>query len=484
MEESGPESTPEPAPPTPSPQPMSQPAPAGRGMGLWIGIVVIIVVIAVIVAAVFAGWFGPLFGPTKQLRVATILDKTGSLGVFGVPNEQGAKLAIEQINAQGGVFGVDIAAFHEDSQTLAAAARDAANKVVSTNQVHGIIGSTGSGQCLAIIEIAKANNVFEMSGSCTSPILSEAGTSGGWFARTAPSDALQGVVAGFYMAQSYDNVAVIGINNPYGTGLADVFATSFASYAGKTITINRIVTEVGAGATTYVPDLDAVFATNPEAIYLVAYPPDGILMLEEWDAGTYADIPWVFSEGLLSQSGFVDELVARNIATTNFEGTTPGSYVGLVGPRWATWAEDFEARWDSTPSLFDDNVYDAMFLMALAAEYSGEASGSGIQSAIQTVANPPGTTILPGEWAKALTEIAAGRDINYEGASGTTDLDASGDPLISQYAVWGIDANDSIETRQVFDEDDVANLLPAPPHLLMAKLPAFMVSWDAIDRWT
>ncbi len=437
------------------------PKPAAKGRGLWIGVAVIVVIVVVLLALVLGGYLAPP-AEVKQLRLGTVLDKTGGLSAFGPRNEQGARLAIEQINAQGGVFGENITAFHEDSQTNPAAATTAANKLVTTNQVHGIIGSTGSGQCLTVLEVAKANSVFQMSGSCTSPLFSDPATNGGWFARTAPSDALQGVVAAYYAynGRNFTDMAVIGINNPYGTGLADVFETSFMAEGGN-ITIKRIVTGVDDGATTYVPDLDSVMATNPQAIYLVAYPPDGILMLEDYFAGVYASVEWIFSEGVFDQSGFIDELVNRGITVSSFEGTAPGAYGGITGPRYAAWAADYATRWGESPGLFDANVYDATFIMALAAEASGQASGAGIQSKVRDISNPPGTVIGPGEWSKALTELAAGRAINYEGASGAADLDASGDPL-SDYIIWGLNATNALENRIIYDEDFVESLLPAP----------------------
>lgn len=469
MEESG-----------PSPAPMAAPE-AQRGFGMG---VVVIIAIVLFAAGFGAGFFtAPLFeaGP-QQLRLATILDKTGGLSAFGPNNEKGALLAIEQINQQGGVFGEPILGFHEDSQTDPAAARDAATKVVTTNQVHGIIGSTGSGQCLTVLEVAKANEVFEMSGSCTTPLLSDPEVNEGWFARTAPSDALQGVIGAYYAYETagFRNLAVVGINNPYGTGLSDVVEDTFEALGG-TVTDKIIVTETTQGATTYVSDLDNIFDDSPapEAVYFTAYPPDGILMYEEYLDGAYPDVDWIFSEGVLSQASFVDELADRGRDVSVLIGTAPGAYVGLVGPRFDNWADVYEARWGHPPGLFDDNVYDSTFLMALAAEASGEASGVGIQSAIQMVANPPGTVILPGEWEKALEELAAGNDIDYEGASGSTDMDEAGDPVISQYAVWGVDEDGLITNLIEYDEATVEDIVEQATMAPPLSHPAIAVGWIA-----
>lgn len=447
--------------------------------------VVVIIAVVLFAAGFGAGLFAaPAFFPgPQQLRLGTVLGKTGGLAAFGTRNEQGARLAIEQVNDQGGVFGQPIVVFHEDSRTLPDAAREAAEKLVTTNRVHGIIGATGSGQCLTVIAVTKANEVFQMSGSCTSVLLSDPDLDDGWFARTAPSDALQGVVAGYYAQEvlEFTNMAVIGINNPYGTGLADVFQTAFEFYGG-TITIKHTVTEVGQGATTYVPDLNTVLNTGPQAVYLVAYPDDGVLMMQEYFTGTFPEVTWLFSEGLFEQGAFITELATRGVDVSGFRGTAPGAYGGITGPRYDAWAVDYEDRWGQAPFLFDANVYDSTFLMALAAQASGQASGAGIKSKIHDVANPPGTVILPGEWSKALTELAAGRDINYQGASGAVDLDDVGDPVISDYVIWGVNETNKAYNIRVFDEDEVAALvegLQASPAMQVVRANSFVVDWIA-----
>ena len=65
--------------------------------------------------------------------------------------------------------------------------------------------------------------------------------------------------------------------------------------------------------------------------------------------------------------------------------------------------------------------------MALAIEKAGAADRGLISAALREVANAPGMVIRPGEWAKAREAIAAGEDINYEGASGAIEFDENGD---------------------------------------------------------
>jgi len=449
-------------------------APA-KGKGMWIGVVVVAIVVIILLAAVFGGLFGaPPTEEPNQLRIGTLLSLTGRLSPFGPGNERGAKMAIGEINDAGGVFGRDVLAFHEDDATDPNTARTKAEKLVTTDQVDAIVGATGSGQCLTALEVAKQNSVFMVSGSCTSPVFSDTATNGGWFARTSPSDALQGTIAAYYARNeshlNLTNVAVIGTNDPYGQGLAGVFETNFERLGGN-ITIKRII---APGLANYDTDLTAVMDTSPEAVYLASYPNEGLVLMAAWDVNpAWAATKWLFSEGLFDQTGFIDKLLDPNndgdfsdgISYTKvqtIEGSSPSAYGGVSGPRYAAWKTDYNQTWSTNPTLFDSNSYDAVYLLALAAEAAGDDTGTAIKSKIRDVANPPGVVVGPGDWALAKGLVANGTDVDYDGASGSLNIDANGDPL-SGYLIWGVDNGNQTYNKVVWTELEVDNLTPAPP---------------------
>ena len=461
--------------------PEAPPTAPPKGRGMWIGIVVVAIVIIILLAAVFGGLLGP--PEERVLKIGTVTSITGGLAAYGGKNKQGVVMAIDEINAAGGVLGLSVQVFSQDDNTKADTARSAATTLVSQNRVDAIIGPTGSGQCSTVVQVAQANGVFEMSGSCTSPIFSNNTLTGGWWARTAPSDALQGVVAAAYVKNNLTltRAGVIGINNAYGTGLSGVFKTKFVALGG-TITPGspQIVTEVQNGATDYTTNLQAVLDVTPapEIVYVVAYPDDGVLLMKNWEQGritrpAWSNTKWLFSEGLYDQGKFLDVLsgAPNNFDISAYEGTAPSAYGGLTGPNYASWSSNYSTKWAGAPGLFDDNYYDAAVLISLAAQAAGSATGAAIKSKINEVANPPGTKIFPGQWAKALTEIAAGRDVDYEGASGSVNIDANGDPF-SGYIVWGVNATKQAVVRHIFPESLVSSLLPAPP------LRAPIARWD------
>ena len=97
---------------------------------------------------------------------------------------------------------------------------------------------------------------------------------------------------------------------------------------------------------------------------------------------------------------------------------------------------------------FTSETYDAAVLIALAAAKAGTTTDStAIRDALRSVANPPGQVVGPGVAGimKALELIAAGEDINYEGAAGTVDFDDNGD-VVGYIEVWQVKDGEIIST--------------------------------------
>ncbi len=443
-------------------------APAAKGKGMWIGIAVIVIVAVVLVAAVMLGVFNA--PPTKVtvLKIGTVLSITGGLAAFGGDNQNGTDMAVAEINAAGGVLGNPIQIFHQDDATTPATAASVARTLISTNGVAAIVGATGSGQCSKIVPIAVNYSVVEVSASCTSPKFSNQTLTGGWFARTAPSDALQGVVAASYAHTNltFTRAGVIGTNNDYGTGLTTTFAKAFRALGG-TITTNspRIVPETTTTSLPdYTTDLQAVLnaVPAPQVVYVVGYPPDGVQLMKNFNAAlganpSWAGIVWIFSEGLYD-SAFINPLVSAGVDVSAYRGTAPSAYGGLTGPEYSSWSANYTTRFGHAPTLFTGNAYDAVYLIALAAQKAGDAKGASIKANLQAVADAPGTKVYPGGWAKALTALAAGQDVNYEGASGAVDLDSKGDPF-SGYIVWNVTTSNRLSIKEIFPETLVSSLV-------------------------
>jgi ABC-type branched-subunit amino acid transport system substrate-binding protein len=298
-----------------------------------------------------------------------------------------------------------------------------------------------------------------VSPSATSPALSNLTLTGdgtkGYFFRTAPSDALQGVVAANYLYTnlSYRWVNVIARDDSYGRGLAGVVKAKFTALGGH---VNNTVI-INPTATNFQTDLTNLFnGGSANAIYFVGFPGEGLIVMSNWQSGLSSNPtwnrPWVFSEGLKSQA-FMDQLRAPSagVDVTKIKGTAPVSPFGAIQDLFV--AQYKANNSGQTPVLYADYTYDAVYLIALAAQKAGSVNGSAIRDQLRPVSGPAGTVIKPGEWAKALSVIAGGGAVNWEGAAGSEDFDANGD-VRGSYEIWGVNSTFQI-VRLAFIPDSI-----------------------------
>lgn len=201
---------------------------AKGGGRLLLGLVVAIVVI----------WGGfKMFGGGPQLegplKIGAVLPLTGNGAAYGTPIQKAANLAVEEINAAGGIDGNPIELIWEDGKCEGEPSTTAAQKLVNIDKVSFIVGGACSSEALAMANITSPAKVLLISPSATSPDLTTEG--GDYFFRLSPSDALAGSIAADYAYNELGakKVAIIHENTDYAQGLANVFSEGFTAHGGE-----------------------------------------------------------------------------------------------------------------------------------------------------------------------------------------------------------------------------------------------------------
>src|SRR5918998_2132596 len=403
-----------------------------------------------------------LLGPSARaqdeagpLRVAVLFPFTGDLSDFGDPFLQAAELAVNEINAAGGVNGQPIELVQGDSATSPQQAVEEARRLIELEGVSAIIGPAGSGETLPVAEsVTGPAGVLEVTMSATSPALTIANDNDFLF-RTVISDAAQGVVmADLGPGQGFWSACVLYVNNAYGQGLSDAFAERFTAEGG---TITAQVPHEQEQAS-YASEIASCLEGDPDALVGAAYPESGRVFLRELvESGNPPTV--IFSDGLQSPDMFAE------LGWEAFE----GSYGTAAGAPESEAAATFEQAWEeaygeipAVPYLREIN--DAVFLIALAAEQADSTDSTAIRDALRQVANDPGTVVGPGQegWQAAVESIDAGEDINYEGAAGPVDLDENGDVSRGTIIIWQVQG-EAIETADSRDVDLAADEAAATP---------------------
>jgi branched-chain amino acid transport system substrate-binding protein len=356
-----------------------------------------------------------------DVKVGILFDVTGPVANFVPPLLDAVELAVKEVNANGGILnGQKLVTIVEDSKGTDQGATDAATKLAKADNVVAIVGALLSSSTIAAAHnVAIPDHIVLISPASTAPLITTIEDNDYVF-RTIPSDAYQGWMLGkMVYDQGIRKVAVTYVNTDYGSGLADTFRASFENLGG-TIT-NSQAHE--ANKTSYLPELKALTEYDPEALVVIAYAASsGITIIKESLENGYF-------KRFIGTDSLRDELLIKQIGADKLAGMVFTSPMPVQGsPALEKFEMNYTAAYKTTKDkLFIANAYDAVMLVALAIEQAGSTDRTKIRDALRNVCCTPGETINPGEWAKAKAAIAAGKKINYEGASGTLEFDENGD---------------------------------------------------------
>ncbi len=402
-------------------------------------------------------------------RLGALVPLTGGLSAYGPGMANAVQLVGEQVNASGGLRGTNLSVFAEDSQTDPNAAKAAASDLIQAKGVQAIVGDASASGTLAAFQVAQPAGIVMMSPSASSPLLSTVDT-GDLLWRTTASDSLEGKAAASlaFTNFSYRRMGILVPNNPYGRAVGASFQENFTTLGGTVL----LVVLYNEYQTDYSSALTALFSMNPDAVFLVAFPPSGQVIIQNWWANHTAwPTHWILNDGMEDQKTF-DQLRSAGVNTTGFTGLAPSRSPNARGlDAYARYRSAYFARFGQEPTYYSENAYDAAFVLALAMYVANSTDPTQFRAALRYVANPPGRTILPGQWPEAIAALDAGENIDYWGAANRVDFDRYGD-VGTAYGVWLVNETGVIGTAAVLDEPIFWTPAPEdslPPHVAISS---------------
>ena len=342
-----------------------------------------------------------------EVKVGIILGFTGPIESLTPNMASGAELALSEASKSGSFLdGSTLTPVRGDSTCIdAAAASSTAERLITSDNVVAIMGADCSGVTTAIANnVAVPNGVVMVSPSATSPALSTIDDKG-YFFRTAPSDARQGqVLADILSARGIKDIAVTYTNNDYGKGLADSFSNAFKAKGG-TVSISAAHED---GKADYAAEVGALSASGSKHLAVFGYVDQGGKGIIQASIDADAFSSFVMADGMVGDS----LLEAMGSFLEGSIATLPGGASGADA-----FAEYAKANGLKHDGPFVPESYDAAALIILAMQAAGSADRAALQSKMMMVANAPGKKIGPGELGQALKVIAAGGDVDYQGAT-------------------------------------------------------------------
>jgi len=331
-----------------------------------------------------------------SIKIGVIAPLVGDEAAYGADVTAAVNLAVKEINSAGGVNGRQLEAIFENGGCNGKDATTAATKLIDVDKVPVIVGGYCSSETLGAAPLAEQAKVALVSPASSNPSISQAGD---YIFRVTPSDAGQGTaIAEEIIKRGYHKVAVIVANTDYSLGLANAFKESFESKGGVIV-----VWEVyDRDSKDFRTQVAKARASQPEAIYLSAYPVDGALLVKQI-RDLKMTMP-LFGGEIFGSKDVVDAAGKENLeglvyATPKFDAESPKAKNFLSKAQQVRGAE-------LALPTFAADAYDAVYLIAEALKQKPgeEPSGTIVKDYLYTVK----------EW---------------DGAGGRLTIDSNGDAL-------------------------------------------------------
>ncbi|MEA3548299.1 MAG: branched-chain amino acid ABC transporter substrate-binding protein [Thermodesulfobacteriota bacterium] len=207
----------------------------------------------------------------ETIKIGVAGSFSGDLASYGLPALNGVQLAVEEINANGGILGRSVEILSEDDVCKPEIATNTATKLVS-NGVHVVVGHICSGATKAALGIYKAANVIVMSPSATNPDLTQSGDYPNFY-RTMPSDDAQArnEVDFAIDVLKLKKIAVIHDKGDYGKGLAE-YAEKFIKESGRAEVV--LFEGVTPGAVDYSAVVQKIRRKKADGVIFGGYHPE------------------------------------------------------------------------------------------------------------------------------------------------------------------------------------------------------------------
>ena len=328
------------------------------------------------------------------IRIGAIAPLTGGASDYGITATNGLKLAVEEVNANGGVLGRQVVVDYQDDENDTTKAVNAYNKLKGDGMV-ALWGAVTSKPAISVSSKAAKDNLPMMTPTGTATAITEAGSN---VFRTCFLDATQAKAMADYAANelSAQKVAVLyDITDDYSLGVAESFKAEAEANGLEVVAFESFQST----DTDFKSQLSKIAAADPDALYVPSYyNTNALIAIQAKEVGLDAQLlgadGW---DGVLSALDENNKSAVEGVVFTNhFTATDPDAKV-----------QDFVTRYreayGSDPSSFAALGYDAGMMLFQAIEAAGTTDSAAVNEALA--------------------------NLQYEGVTGAIHYEGSGDPV-------------------------------------------------------
>jgi len=317
----------------------------------------------------------------QPIRVGFASAMSGPSAITGEGVMWGATMAVEDINAKGGIMGHKIEAFFADNKGTPGEAVSAVRKLADVDKVDVIIGQTHSGACLGAMPIIKELQVPQVTEACSNPKIREMSGVGGneWQFRVNIDDAIMANTFSKYIGQQVKSASIIAQNDDFGRGAAAAYDAAFKKFGVKLVSTEFF----DRGQADYRPLLTKIKRANPDAVLLVMLASDASVFLRQYrELGLKQRI---FARGSVATVEFLD--LAKDNPSIGDGVVEATFWTAALDPEWEKrWLE----RW-KTPVRIHGSLAALTFKYAvvpaieLALKKYGKADRKTIRDALEQI---------------------------------------------------------------------------------------------------
>ncbi len=312
-------------------------------------------------------------GADDSIKVGEYASLHGSEAAFGNSSHEGTVLAIEQINAAGGVLGKKINLISEDNQSKPGESATIVKKLITRDHVVAVLGEVASGRSLEAAPICQQSKIPMISPSSTNPKVTETGD---YIFRVCYTDPFQGKLLAEFAVQTLKakKIALLSdVAAPYSVGLAQYFREPFLAGGGQIV----IEQKYSSHDKDFKAQLTAIKAANPEAIFVPGYYTEaGLIVLQARQLGI--TVPLFGGDGWEAP-----ELIET--AGNALEGTYYSTHYSpeVKTPIVQDFVKKFQARWNGeTPDAMAALGYDSAIVLVDAIKRAGTTDSAKLRDAI------------------------------------------------------------------------------------------------------
>jgi branched-chain amino acid transport system substrate-binding protein len=318
------------------------------------------------------------------IKIGEFASLTGKEATFGQSSHEGTLLAVEEVNAAGGVLGKQLELVYEDNRSTPGESATIAKKLITRDKVVAILGEVASGRSLEVAPIAQASKIPMISPSSTNPKVTETGD---FIFRVCFTDPFQGKLLAEFAQRTLKvkKLAILSdVAAPYSVGLAQYVREPFVAEGGEIVGEEKYT----GGDKDFKAQLTKIKGMNPEAILVPGYYNDvGLIVAQARQLGI--TVPLFGGDGWeapeLIQIAGADALVGTYYSTHfSPESTDPLSQKFVAA---------YKAKYSGkVPDAMAALGYDSVLVLVDAIKRAGSTDGQAVRDALAATKDFPGAT--------------------------------------------------------------------------------------------